>query len=144
MTIEPVVDYEALTAAARPDPGLPTASEGADRAADGPSPGQQAAAAFAAAALRAVLEVLDRRRQPSQLRALLAAGLADSVGALRSAAPPGQVSAVLRRVRLQPADAAGGAYEISASYARGPRVHAMAGRVSAAGPGWRVTALHLG
>lgn len=143
MTIEPVVDYEALTASAPPEAGPPTPRCGQLRP-DGPPQRQQAAAAFAAAALRAVLEVLDRRRPPSQLRALLAAGLADSVGALRNAAPPGQVSAVLRRVRLQPADAVGGAYEISASYARGPRIHALAGRVSAAGPGWRVTALHLG
>ncbi|HXO12234.1 MAG TPA: hypothetical protein VN871_07705, partial [Mycobacterium sp.] len=59
------------------------------------------AARFADAALRRVLEVIDRRRPISQLNGLLAAGLVDSVrSANRLAGADGGV-AVLRRVRLQ-------------------------------------------
>ena len=60
----------------------------------GQHPRLRAAAAFADAALRRVLEVIDRRRPLAQLRPLLAAGLVDSLlpaGAphRRGAAPPG-------------------------------------------------------
>ncbi|MGA7135374.1 MAG: hypothetical protein WBZ15_24090, partial [Mycobacterium sp.] len=64
------------------------------------------AASFADAALRRVLEVIDRRRPVAQLHGLLAAGLADSVlsanrpAGPRLAADDGPV-AVLRRLRLQ-------------------------------------------
>src|ERR1700741_5350854 len=68
------------------------------------------AATFADAALRRVLEVIDRRRPAAQLRPLLAPGLVDWVLALGGPgggpAPPHppehQGAAVLRRLRLQP------------------------------------------
>jgi len=112
------------------------------------------AAVFADAALRRVLEVLDRRRSAAQLRPMLAPGLVDSVLALGRAAagrPPGQEgAAVLRRMRLQPAghrdpDAAA---EVFGTYSRGDRIHAIACRVERAPAGdrsqWLMVALHIG
>ena len=109
---------------------------------------------FADAALRRVLEVIDRRRSIAQLGPLLAPSLVESVPSLgRSAAghPLGQEgAAVLRRVGLQPV-ARGGpetAAEVFGSYSRGRRVHAIACRVEQvpAGNGirWQVVALHIG
>lgn len=117
------------------------------------------AAAFADAALRRVLEVIDRRRPAAALRGVLAPGLVDSVLAVsRSATAPGG-AAVLRRVRVQPvgpdadttAEAAAAA-EVSGSYGRGNRLHAIACRVErpvstgshAGGSRWMVVALHIG
>nr|WP_293350787.1 Rv3235 family protein [Mycobacterium sp.] len=106
------------------------------------------AAAFADAALRRVLEVIDRRRPAAQLRGLLAPSLVDSVVAVgRSTAghaPDG--AAVLRRMRLQPAGhrEPDSAAEVFGSYSRGHRVHAIACRVERAGPRWTVVALHIG
>ena len=61
-----------------------------------------AAAAFADAALRRVLEVVDRRRPIAQLRPLLTPPLLDMVFTLTRTAGPGK-AAVLRRVRLRTA-----------------------------------------
>jgi hypothetical protein len=100
------------------------------------------AAGFADAAIRRVLEVIDRRRPIAQLNGMLAAGLVDSVlSANRRLGRPDGV-AVLRRVRLQPAgpDAA----EVFGSYSRGPRMHAIACRVERSGGRWQVVALHIG
>ncbi|MCA2321660.1 hypothetical protein JF732_17725 [Mycobacterium intracellulare] len=112
------------------------------------------AATFADAALRRVLEVIDRRRPAAQLHPLLSPSLVDSVVAVgRSVAgrAPGHAgAAVLRRMRLQPAghrdpDAAA---EVFGSYSRGNRVHAIACRVeqvgAASGARWMVVALHIG
>lgn len=112
------------------------------------------AATFADAALRRVLEVIDRRRPVAQLHPLLSPGLVDSVVAVgRSAtgrAPAHAGTAVLRRMRLQPAghrdpDAAA---EVFGSYSRGSRIHAIACRVEqvslASGARWMVVALHIG
>jgi hypothetical protein len=122
------------------------------------------AAVFADAALRRVLEVIDRRRPAAQLRPMLATGLMDSVLAIgRSAAgharghpPTHQGAAVLRRMRLQPSghrdpDTAA---EVFGSYSRGDRVHAIACRVEQVPTGagsardaatrWLVVALHIG
>lgn len=108
-------------------------------------PRLRAAAAFADAAVRRVLEVLERRRPVTQLRALLAAGLVDSL------VPAGTRSALhqparLRRVRVQLAG--DHAAEVSASYSRGERVHAIACRIeqvsTPTGPRWLVVALHMG
>ena len=107
----------------------------------------RAAAVFADAALRRVLEVIDRRRPMSQLRPLLAAGLVDSLlsAAGRSAADTNG-PARLRRVRAQPVG--NHAAEISASYSRGERVHAIACRIehfsSPTGTRWQMVALHMG
>ena len=102
-------------------------------------------AAFADAALRRVLEVIDRRRPMAQLRPLLAAGLADSLlAAVRGGAPVHP--ARLRRVRAQPVSDR--AAEIAASYSRADRVHAIACRIeqvrTPTGPRWQVVALHMG
>jgi Family of unknown function (DUF6459) len=111
------------------------------------SPAMREAAAFADAALRRVLEVIDRRRPISQLNGLLAAGLVDSVlSANRLTGADGGV-AVLRRVRLQ---AVGGpdefaAAEVFGSYRRGQRMHAIACRIERIGSRrWQVAALHIG
>lgn len=101
------------------------------------------AAAFADAALRRVLEVIDRRRPIAQLHGLLTAGLVDSVlSASRHLRTPDGV-AVLRRVRLQPV---GGltAAEVFGSYSRGPRTHAIACRIELCAGRWQVVALHIG
>lgn len=114
------------------------------------------AGAFADAALRRVLEVIDRRRPAAQLRPLLAPSLVDSVlSAGRSLAGSGSDgAAVLRRMRVQPAgrhdpdtqefDGA----EVFGTYSRGHRVHAIACRVeqvpAAEGTRWQVVALHIG
>ena len=102
-------------------------------------------AAFADAALRRVLEAIDRRRPISQLNGLLVAGLVDSVlCANRMVSGQGGV-AVLRRVRLQVADSDERAAEVFGSYTRGQRVHAIACRIEKRDAGrWQVVALHIG
>ena len=98
------------------------------------------------AALRRVLEVIDRRRPPAQPRALLAGSLADSL--LSAAGRPGaRAAARLRRASAQPVGDGTGA-EVAASFTRGERVHAIACRVeqvpTATGQRWQLVALHLG
>jgi Family of unknown function (DUF6459) len=108
------------------------------------SPSMREAAAFADAALRRVLEVIDRRRPSSQLTGLLTAGLVDSV--LSANRLTGGV-AVLRRVRLQAVGDPDGfaAAEVFGSYSRGPRMHAIACRIERISPRrWQVAALHIG
>lgn len=101
------------------------------------------AAVFADAALRRILEVIDRRRPPAQLRPLLAAGLADTLPAAGGTGP-----ARLRRVVAQLAEPDGSAAEVAASYTRADRLHAIACRIeqigTTTGPRWRVVALHMG
>src|ERR1700712_1034039 len=117
-----------------------------------PSERLRLAAAFTDAALRSILEVMDRRRPAIQLRPLLAGGLADTVASFTRAMPTRDAAAVLRRVHLQAVvDSGAGqelAYEASASYSRGERVHAMACRVQRVatprGERWQVVALHIG
>jgi uncharacterized protein DUF6459 len=104
------------------------------------------AARFADAALRRVLEVIDRRRPISQLNGLLAAGLVDSVlSANRLAGADGGV-AVLRRVRLQAVGSPDGfaAAEVFGSYSRGRQMHAIACRIEQLAGRWQVVALHIG
>ena len=100
------------------------------------------AASFADAAIRRVLEVIDRRRPVAQLNGVLAAGLVDSVlTANRRMGSPDGV-AVLRRIRLQPAGLT--AAEVFGSYSRGPRTHAIACRIEQSAGRWQVVALHIG
>jgi uncharacterized protein DUF6459 len=105
----------------------------------------RAAAVFTDTALRRILEVVDRRRPVAQLRQLLAPTLIDAVVAMtRTTSSDG---AVLRRVRLRTAAAADGeatAAEVFATYTRGPRVRAIAGRIEVVGGRWLVTALQIG
>lgn len=119
------------------------------------------AANFADAALRRVLEVIDRRRPAAQLNPLLAPSLVESVASVgRSTAGHSagfqagyRGAAVLRRMRLQPAGHRDleAAAEVFGSYSRGNRIHAIACRVEQlpAGAGsaasrWMVVALHIG
>jgi Family of unknown function (DUF6459) len=112
-------------------------------------PAARAAAAFADAALRGVLEVIDGRRSFAQLQPLLGDGLADTVLALsRSSRAGSRLAAQLRRVRLRIVDAGGDAAEVYATFYRGERVRAIAGRVERAEIRgrcrWRLVALQVG
>jgi len=105
------------------------------------------AAMFVDAALRRVLEVIDRRRSLAQLRPLMPSGLVDSLLSAAGRSGGGD-PARLRRVHAQTVRRDGTAAEIAASYSRGERVHAIACRVehvmTATGPRWQVVALHMG
>jgi Family of unknown function (DUF6459) len=154
LTVVPVADYE-------PPIGEPTHSlprvvfhrPARRRLAAVPpleyQPAAQAAAAFADSALRGVLEVIDGRRAFAQIQPLLGDGIADTVLALSrsSRIGPGP-AAQLRRVRLRIVDAGGDAAEVFATYFRGERVRAIAGRVECAEirgrRRWRLVALHVG
>lgn len=148
--VTPVIDYEPPTRAPGPNPPrcLPSPPTARPRVRPAPktplSPRMRQAAAFADAALRRVLEVMDRRRPATQLGAVLAPGLVDSVLAVSRASAGAPGAAVLRRMRVQPAvgdDAA----EVSGSYSRGERIHAIACRVERLPAGrWLVVALHIG
>lgn len=118
-----------------PDPSdrpmRPRAVSPVPRVADTVDP---AARAFAVSAVTMVLEVLDRRRPLAHLSGVAVGHIVDQVAVLTAARaaltrPPGTVPATasLSRVHLQWSgpDAA----EITASYARGPRVHALAARI---------------
>ncbi len=113
-------------------------------------PALRAVTAFADAALRRVLEVVDLRRPAAHLYPLLAPGLVDSVLSVHRAAPARTGVATLQRVRAQlvgPDDPPGAA-EVFGTYRRGGRIHAVAGRVqrvpAGTGPGWQMVALHIG
>jgi hypothetical protein len=117
----------------------------------GTSAPMRQAAIFADAALRRVLEVIDRRRPAAQLRPMLAPGLVDSVlsiGGSVAVRPRGHDgAAVLRRMRLQPSGRRDPetAAEVFGSYSRGDRIHAIACRVERVATGrWLVVALHIG
>jgi hypothetical protein len=107
------------------------------------------AAAFADAVLRRVLEVIDRRRPIAQLRPMLTPPLLDMVFTLTRAAGPAK-AAVLRRVRLRTAALDDDephqptAAEVFATYTRGQRVQAVAGRIEVAQGRWRMVALQVG
>lgn len=108
------------------------------------------AACFADAAVRRVLEVIDRRRPVAQLHGLLATGLVDSVLCANRLATTHDGAAVLRRLRLQAVGTAGpvdrlAAAEVFGSYSRGRRIHAIACRIELRPDGrWQVVALHIG
>ncbi len=149
--IQPVIDCE--PPAFGGPPVLPPVTVPRSRCAARARPGQRppapdartrAAAVFADAALRRVLEVIDRRRPLAQLRPLLAPGLVDSLPVRAGGAGPAR----LRRVVAQLTGSGGTAAEVAASYSRGARLHAIACRVeqesTPAGPRWQIVALHLG
>ncbi|WP_299566390.1 Rv3235 family protein [uncultured Mycolicibacterium sp.] len=109
-----------------------------------------AAARFADAALRQVLEVIDRRRPVTHLRAVLAPTVFDEVLTHLGTRPRGRPAAVLRRVRLRCPGHSGtaepGAAEVFATYSRGGRIRVIAARVERV-PGadrWQVVALQIG
>jgi hypothetical protein len=152
----PVVDYEPPpfdTAAPLPCPTPTPAAlhrpprrplRPVDSVAAGP-----AAAKFTDAALRRVLEVIDRRRPIAQLRGMLTPKLLDMIFTLARSAGS-ERAAVLRRVRLQavavderdPQQAV--AAEVFATYTRGSRMRAIAGRIEIKEGRWRMVALQIG
>jgi len=105
-----------------------------------------AALMFADAALRRVLEVSDRRRPMAQVRPLVTATLFDAMSSWpRHTRTDG--TAALRRVRLRTAreqDGSPTAVEVFATFSRGPRLHAAAGRIEILGGRWQFVALQLG
>ncbi|OBF20103.1 hypothetical protein A5725_16960 [Mycobacterium kubicae] len=160
--VRPVVDYEPPTSsvprcrqsALRPSPRVPHRPPGDGGAGPvaAPSPTtslpMRHAGTFADAALRRVLEVIDRRRPAAQLGSLLTPALLDSVVSVSRALGPPQGAAVLRRMRLQPVVAQPLAAEVFGTYSRGQRIHAIACRVEQVTVGdaarWLVVALHIG
>jgi hypothetical protein len=160
----PVVDYEPPLVGAHPVAPCPPPSPAAlhrhtpralrsvpTAAASGPHGGEpvppRAAAVFADTALRRVLEVADRRRPVAQLRPLVKPALFDAVAAAFSRTGSREGAAVLRRMRLRSAQVLDGeatAAEVFATYSRGRRVRAIAGRVELVNGRWMVTALQIG
>ena len=109
-----------------------------------PPPEQQlhpGATQFAGMALRRVLEVIDRRRTPAQLRPLMSPLLVDVV--LAQAQSRHRAVATLQRVRLRTATDPTTA-EVFATYTRGTRVRAVAARIEFRSGRWQLTALQLG
>jgi hypothetical protein len=100
----------------------------------------RAAVVFADAALRRVLEVVDRRRPIAQLRPLVTPALIDTVTALTRA--PQTDAGTLRRVRVRMVD--GEAAELFATYSRAQRIRAIAGRIEQVNDRWRIVALQIG
>ncbi|MGZ8777548.1 MAG: Rv3235 family protein [Mycobacterium sp.] len=110
------------------------------------------AVTFADAALRRVLEVIDRRRPVAQLRPLLAPALIDTVIELSRSSHVGagrsqsvRTVARLCRMRLRMVDGAQGRQaEVFGTYTSGPRVRALAARIELDGERWRIVALQVG
>jgi hypothetical protein len=148
----PVVDYEPPPIGGAGNPPFPTPSpavlhrparrllRAVDRVEAAPP---REAATFADAVLRRVLEVIDRRRPIAQLRTMLTPPLLDTVFALTHSAGTDK-AAVLRRVRLRATAAEPAAAEVFATYTRGQRVRAIAGRVEIKEGRWRLVALQVG
>jgi hypothetical protein len=153
----PVVDYEPPPVGACPPPSsaalhrhasrplrsVPAIPPGVRHEVEQPP---RAAAVFAETALRRVLEVSDRRRPVAQLRPLVAPALFDAVAAFTKAGSR-DGAAVLRRVRLRPVhvlDGEAAAAEVFATYSRGRRVRAIAGRVELVEGRWVMVALQVG
>ncbi|MGA9870926.1 MAG: Rv3235 family protein [Rhodococcus sp. (in: high G+C Gram-positive bacteria)] len=97
--------------------------------------------------MRLLLEVLDRRRPAEKLGALFAPAVVESVKTIVRTHPPGHRlgSASLRRVHV--ARTAPDAAEIFGTYARGPRVFAVAARLEyrsgSRRSGWTITSLRV-
>ena len=109
-------------------------------------PPPKSAAVFAETALRQVIEVIDRRRPIAQLRPLMTPFLIDCV--IACACAPRTGSATLRRVRVRSVDAGSTgevtSVEVFATFSRGGRVHAVAGRIERYRDSWRLVALQIG
>jgi hypothetical protein len=147
----PIIDCEpppvGITACLPPSPAAlhrrtPRSLRPVGRPARDPMP-PRAALEFADAALRRVLEVVDRRRPIAQLRSLVTPALIDTVTALTRVPHTGDTAAAtLRRVRLRVVD--GDAAEVFGTYTRGRRVLAVAARIELHRDRWRIVALQLG
>lgn len=154
----PIIDCEpppvGITACPPPSPAAlhrrtPRPIRSVRRSTPDPMP-PRAALLFADAALRRVLEVVDRRRPIAQLRPLVTPALIDTVTSLTRAPQTGgtahpkgrETAATLRRVRVRMVDA--DAAEVFGTYSRGPRLLAVAARIELHRDRWRITALQLG
>jgi hypothetical protein len=110
------------------------------------------AVAFTDAALRRVLEVIDRRRPVAQLRTLLAPALIDTVieltrtsGTWAARTKTVRTVAKLHRMRLRMVDGADQtAAEVFGTFVSGHRVRALAARIELSGDRWRIVALQIG
>jgi hypothetical protein len=110
------------------------------------------AVTFADAALRRVLEVIDRRRPVAQLRPLVAPTLIDTVIELSRSShvrdrrqDSARTVARLQRIRLRMVDGTHGTEaEVFGTYTSGPRVRALAGRIELYRDRWRIVALQIG
>ncbi len=93
--------------------------------------------------LRLTLEIVDRRRRPDQLKGMATQPVIDALTALAVSRPPGRElgTATLRKIRIVAAGHS--AAEVCASYARGPRVFAIAGRIERRRDLWVATNLLL-
>lgn len=145
----PIIDCEpppvGIAACPPPSPAaLHRRTNGAHRPVPRPVPHDPlpppTAVAFADAALRRVLEVIDRRRPIAQLRPLVAPALIDTLTAL--ARMPQSATATLQRSRVRMVDDESG--EVFATYTRAQRVRAIAGRIECRDGRWRIVALQLG
>ncbi|UGT53869.1 Rv3235 family protein [Nocardia asteroides] len=99
---------------------------------------------FAEQSVRLLLEVVDRRRQVDQLRAVTEPRVLESVRTMlvQDLAPGrGLGTATVKHVRLTACEAAGA--ELFASYQRGARTFALAGRIESARERWRLVALRM-
>ncbi|MGW5922995.1 Rv3235 family protein [Nocardia fluminea] len=99
---------------------------------------------FTEQVLRLLLEVVDRRRSSTHLRAYTDARALAAVNTmLAQDSAPGRTlgSATLTRVKLTPAQ--DGAAEVFASYQRGPRTLAIAGRIESTKDSWRLVAVRM-
>lgn len=136
-TVVPVVDYEIIDPADanRSAPTTPPPRHAPDRTAE------RASAGFAAGALRVILEVLDKRRPPTHLQPILAPALAASVAAAIDPGPRHN-AAVLRRVWAQACGSQ--SFEVSATYSRGRRLHAIACQIRYSAGRWQLVALQIG
>ncbi|MDY6998092.1 MAG: Rv3235 family protein [Actinomycetota bacterium] len=157
-TTAPVIDYEPApeplgsSAPTCPAPTLQPAHRPAQRPLarrKPPRPPEPApprtAVVFAETALRQIVEVIDRRRPVSQLRALMTPVLVEAVIVRAAAARRG--TAKLGRVRARSVDTGAAevaAAEIFATFLRCGRVHAVAGRIERHRGGWRIVALQIG
>lgn len=162
--VSPVVDYEPspvgmsvcrstpVLRRRAPRAGAPPAGRGWHRAVVRETDPPRSAVTFADAALRRVLEVIDRRRPVAQLRPLLAPALIDTVielsrssHAAAARTQSARTVARLCRLRLRMVDGAEGRQaEVFGTYSSGPRVRALAARIELDGERWRIVALQVG
>ncbi|MGU3431531.1 Rv3235 family protein [Actinomycetes bacterium M1A6_2h] len=103
---------------------------------------------FATAALRLVLEVVDRRRGASTLAHLLSPAVVGMAGALAIANVPGRHLGVAVLQRVHVSVVAANHAEIFGTYTRGDRVFAIAAgaryrRSAGRAPSWSMTSLRL-
>ncbi|MFE3445955.1 Rv3235 family protein [Nocardia sp. NPDC059180] len=103
-----------------------------------------AAQAFAEQAVRAALEILDRRRPIAQLRAFASPDVDARIRTLATGGLPGRSLGLAVPVRVRITMTDGPAAEVCARYRRGPRNFALAAQVThTRRHGWRLTAIRV-